>query len=91
MTSVRSFGTIRKLSGGRFQARYWHLGKQVAASTTFATKTDTRAFLAGIETDLRRGTFVDPVAGRVTFGEYAGWWLDQRPVRPRTLKHTSRS
>ncbi len=84
MTTVRSFGTIRKLPSGRYQARYWHLGQQVAADTTFATKTDARAFLAGIETDLARGTFVDRDAGRITFGEYSSWWLDQRPVRPRT-------
>ena len=84
MTTVRSFGTIRKLPSGRYQARYWYLGKQVTAGTTFATKTDARAFLAGIDTDLKRGTFVDPVAGKVTFGEYAGSWLDQRPAQPRT-------
>jgi integrase len=84
MTTIRSFGTIRKPPSGRYQARYWHLGKQVSADTTFSNKTDARAFLAGIETDLKRGTFVDPVAGRVTFAEYAGWWLDQRPVRQRT-------
>ena len=52
MSNVRSFGTIRKLPSGRFQARYWHLGKQVSADTTFPNKTDARAFLAGIETDL---------------------------------------
>ena len=31
------FGNIRELTSGRYQARYYHLGKQVPAETTFAT------------------------------------------------------
>ena len=31
-----------------------------------------------------RGDWVDPDAGKITFGEYSGWWLEPRPVRPRT-------
>ncbi len=42
MARARSFGNIRKLPSGRYQARYWHLGKQGAADTTFASKTDAR-------------------------------------------------
>jgi len=78
------FGSIRKLPSGRYQVRYFHLGIRIAADTTFATKADARAFLAGVETDLKRGHYVDPAAGRITFGEYAGWWIEQRPLRPRT-------
>lgn len=47
MTNVRSLGTICKLPSGRLQARSWHLGKQVSAATTFATKSDACPFLAG--------------------------------------------
>lgn len=78
------FGSIRKLPSGRYQVRYFHLGKRIAAETTFATKGDARAYLAGIETNLRRGDYVDPTADRITFAEYAGWWLEQRPLRPQT-------
>ena len=78
------FGSIRKLPSGRFQVRYRHLGRRVAAGTTFRTKADARAFLAGVETDLNRGSFVDPHAGAITFAEYASWWLEHRPLRPRT-------
>jgi integrase len=87
------FGSTRK-----YQVRYFHLGKRVAADTTFPTKADARAFLASVETDLKRGNHVDPSAGRITFGEYAGWWIEQRPLRPRTretydsqLKHLMRA
>lgn len=84
MGSSRPFGNIRKLSSGRYQARYWHLGKQVPADTTFATKADARAWLATMETDLLSGRHVDPSSGRERFGVFAGRWLEARDLRPRT-------
>ena len=84
MSPARQFGTIRRLPSGRYQARYWHLGEQVSAGTTFATKTDARAWLSSVETDLRRGDHVDPRAGSERFGDYARRWLDERDLRPRT-------
>jgi len=82
--TTRPFGTIRKLASGRYQARYSHLGHQVSADTTFATKAAARAWLAGVETDLGRGQHVDPSLGRVSFEAFATTWLDQRKLRPRT-------
>jgi hypothetical protein len=61
MGKINAFGTIRKLPSGRYQARYWHLGKQVSGGTTFPKKADAKAWLAGVETDLRRGGGHDPV------------------------------
>lgn len=84
MARARAFGSIRKLPSGRYQARYWHLGKQVAADTTFSAKTDARAWLASIETDMRRGEHIAPLNGTVLFGDYAREWLEHRPLRPRT-------
>src|SRR6056297_3982282 len=78
------FGSIRKLPSGRYQVRYFHLGRRTAADATFPTKSDARAFLSGVETDLKRGNYVDPSAGRITFAQYADWWIAQRPLRPRT-------
>lgn len=60
MGTNRSFGTVRKLPCGRFQVRYFHLAKRVAADKTFATKADAKVSLAGTETDLMRGNYVDP-------------------------------
>ncbi|MEZ5259775.1 MAG: hypothetical protein R2705_23705 [Ilumatobacteraceae bacterium] len=79
-----SFGSIRKLPSGRYQARCWHLGKQIPADTTFANKTDARRWLATIEADMFRGVWTDPNAGKIPFGEYATRWVAERPVRPRT-------
>ena len=84
MGSSRPFGNIRKLPSGRYQARYWHLGKQVPADTTFATKADARAWLATMETDLLSGRHVDPSSGRERFGVFAERWLEARDLRPRT-------
>ena len=79
MARARSFGSIRKLPSGKYQARYWHLGKQIAAEHTYASKTDARRWLSTVEADIVRGDWVDPDAGKITFGEYASWWIEQRP------------
>jgi integrase len=84
VAKARAFGTIRKLPRGRFQARYSHLGEQVSAGTTFAVKADARAWLASIETDLRRGEHIDPALGGVQFVSYAEEWMANRSLRSRT-------
>lgn len=84
MARSRPFGNIRKLPSGRYQARYWRLGKQVPADVTFATKADARAWLATMETDLLGGRHVDPSSGRERFGVFAERWLAARDLRPRT-------
>ena len=84
VSAARQFGTIRKLPSGRFQARYSHLGRQVGAKNTFATKSEARRWLSGIETDLARGVHFDESAGSIRFGAYALRWLEERPLRVRT-------
>lgn len=84
MGNTRAFGNIRKLPSGRFQVRYRHLGRLVPGKTTYATKAEAKIYLASVETDLNRGTWVDPDTGRVRFADYAAEWLDQRQLRPRT-------
>ena len=71
MGTTRSFGSIRKLPSGRFQARYRHLGRRITADTTVTTKAEARVFLSSVEADLARGTYRDPQAGNMRFDEYA--------------------
>ena len=53
MTSKRQFGAIRRLTSGRWQARYRDGGgRMVTAPQTFATKGDAGRFLATVEADL---------------------------------------
>jgi len=81
----RQFGSVRKLPSGRFQARYKHEGAEFLASETFATKADASAWLAMTQTDLLRGIWIDPSAGRETLSLYAKRWLEARSdLRPTT-------
>ena len=58
----------------------WH-----GAPTTFRTKREADAYLASVRSDVDRGSWIDPDAGKVTFGEYSTRWLAERPqLRPRT-------
>jgi integrase len=82
----RQFGSIRTLPSDRYQARYQD-SYGYRHVRTFTTKADANAWLSSEQTDRRRGLWVDPSAGDITFGEYAPTWLDQRfDLRPRTLE-----
>ncbi|WP_208027476.1 tyrosine-type recombinase/integrase [Rhabdothermincola sediminis] len=88
MTKAKaSWGSVRKLPSGRYQARYRVDGKMAAAPTTFRTKRDAEAYLSTVRADMERGTWVNPIAGKVTLREYSTKWLEQRPdLRPRTVE-----
>lgn len=52
----RSYGTVRKLPSGRWQARYRDGdGARYSAPTTFKTKTEAQRWLSATETDMARG------------------------------------
>jgi integrase len=79
------WGSIRKLRSGRYQARYRHEGIAHTGPTTFRTKSEANAWLAGVRVDLERGSWVDPDAGCIRLADYATRWLAERPgLRPRT-------
>ncbi|KOG36606.1 MULTISPECIES: tyrosine-type recombinase/integrase [Streptomyces] len=81
----RSFGAIRKLPSGRYQARYPGAGGVLrAAPQTYETKREAEVFLAQIQADQARGDWIDPTAGEVPFAEYARRWIDERGVAPTT-------
>jgi integrase len=85
---TRSFGSIRKLPSGRWQARYRGAdGLLHSAPRTFSYKADASKWLTLTEAELLGGRWTDPDAGRVPFAEYAASWLDERPgLRPKTLQ-----
>ena len=82
-----SWGSVRKLPSGKFQARYcidyvWH-----TAPATFRTKKEADSFLAGMRADLDRGVWLDPGAGKVSLADYSARWIRERPqLRPRTVE-----
>jgi hypothetical protein len=81
----RSFGRVRQLPSGRWQARYpGPDGQQRTGPSTFDRKRDAEQFLVEVETDLLRGDWFDPLAGRIPLQDYAATWIDERGVAIRT-------
>jgi integrase len=87
----RSFGTVRQLPSGRYQARYpGPDGCLRTAPTTFESRGDASRFLSAVETDMQRGFWNDPTTGDSTLRAYAAAWLAERrvkghPLAPRTV------
>ena len=81
----RHFGNVRRLPSGLYQASYWHDGQRHIAATTFTQRADANAFLDAASAAIRRGDWIDPELGRISFARYADLWLAQRTdIRPRT-------
>ncbi len=83
----RLFGSIRRRANGMYQASYPVGNGKCRSAGVFPTKSDANAALSAIESDLKRGTWRDPEAGRERFSEYAKKWLIWREPRlaPGTL------
>ena len=85
----RSFGRLRKLPSGRWQAAYVGPdGKLHHAPRTYASEHDAEGWLAGERRKLDLGTWgaVERSDG-ITLRAYADKWIEQRNLRPRTRQH----
>ncbi|MFI6121329.1 tyrosine-type recombinase/integrase [Streptomyces sp. NPDC051064] len=81
----RTFGAVRKLPSGRFQARYpGPDGLMRPAPETFETARDADDWLAEKQTEIRRGDWQDPDAGAVGSREYALLWVKERRLSQTT-------
>ncbi|MFF4789209.1 tyrosine-type recombinase/integrase [Streptomyces sp. NPDC001276] len=81
----RQFGRVRKLPSGRYQARYVGPDGQLRpAPDTFRTKREADAWLADKQTEMRRGDWHSPDAGKVLFTSYAAAWVKERELTVRT-------
>lgn len=83
----RHFGWVRRRESGRWQIVYWHEGVRRSGGT-YETKASAQAALSQIETDIRRGTWINAREGDLSVTEYANLWLSHRPdlaVRTREL------
>lgn len=100
--SRRTFGRIRKLPSGRFQAAYTGPdGRVHVADSTFAAKIDAEGWLAERRREIDRELWSAPATDSettakrnrdLTFGQFAEKWLETRqvkgrPLRPRTREH----
>ncbi|MDA0568063.1 site-specific integrase [Streptomonospora sp. S1-112] len=81
----RTFGNIRQMASGRFQARYRGPdGRLQSAPTTFATKKAAQRWLTLKEAEIAQGDWFDPDAGALLFHHYAVEWMEQRHLTRKT-------
>jgi integrase len=101
----RTFGRLRKLPSGRWQAAYLGPDDRLhTAESTFAAKVDAEAWLTDRRREIDRELWSPPATveqkttkrkTEVKFREYANTWLETRtvkgrPLRPRTQAHYRR-
>lgn len=83
--SRRTFGSIRRLPSGRFQASYTGPdGLRHNAPLTFATRLEADAWLATIQADVVREMWRMPKRSGMTLSEFAERCIRQRPVKEST-------
>ena len=98
----RTFGSIRKLPSGRFQARYTgpdgrtYSGRSPEGKAlTFDSRQYAGKYLERVSADIQRGTWVSPEEQRrdvapadlpEVFGTYAEAWLAGRDLSPSTSR-----
>lgn len=95
----RSFGRLRRLPSGRYQAAYQGPdGKLHTAKATFGARDDAESWLSDRRKEIDRELW-NPGAAKaakkkpsITFATYADRWVDTRrvkgrPLRPRTKAH----
>ena len=78
--------SIAKRADGHWRARYRD-SRAKEHSRHFDRKIDAQRWLDSVTASIRSGTYVDPVLGRETVGEYADTWM----VRQVQLKPSTRS
>ena len=84
-TRKRAFGRVRKLTSGRWQARYRGPdGLDRPAPATFRTKKEATDWLADKQAEIGAGGWIDPDAGKMPFGVYAAAWVKQRRLAETT-------
>lgn len=74
----RTFGAVRKLPSGRFQASYSIDNVRYNAPDTFKTKTDANLYLNTVDSDITRQSWRAPVKSELSLAVYAPRWLKDR-------------
>jgi integrase len=68
---ARSFGNIRQLPSGKWQARYRDAEGHSHTASTFDTRKTAESALAAVQTDMARGAWMEPSRSAVTFAAFA--------------------
>ena len=94
MAPVKRFGSVRRLSSGRWQARYTHEARESKAPRTFATQSEAETWLRIKRTELETGSQLLIRAKRtagVTLANYSDEWLRERDSRRAPASSTAAS
>ncbi|MGI8578490.1 MAG: hypothetical protein ACR2KG_11395 [Nocardioidaceae bacterium] len=86
----RTFGSIRRLPGGTFQARYVGPNKvRYTRGETFTNVKDAGRWLDQVKANISLDTWKPPTERPQlnTFGLYAAAWVEQRELAPRSRIH----
>ena len=94
MAGKRSFGSIRKLTSGRWQVRYIGPdGAEHRAPHTYTAKIDAEGWLSQERRLIEQDTWTPPakraaakVAGGVSLRDYSTAWLDTKDLTPKTRR-----
>lgn len=90
--SRESWGKVRKLPSGRYQASYVVGGERHNAPETFTTLTDARGWLSVKRSEVERAEWKPRTARkRVTFREYAVEYVEHKTVAGRPIKASTRA
>ncbi|MGI9051047.1 MAG: tyrosine-type recombinase/integrase [Ilumatobacteraceae bacterium] len=76
--------------GAKYRAR-WRTPNGASRTKTFVRKIDAARHLASVTLTTADGSYVDPAAGRATFGAFAISWAAAQPHRPTTADHVERA
>jgi len=97
----RTFGRLRKLPSGRYQAAYVGPDDQLhTAESTFAAKLDAEAWLTDRRREIDRELWSPPATGEqnrakrkaeLRFSDHADKWLQTRTVKGRSLRPRTRA
>ncbi|MEY4313590.1 MAG: hypothetical protein RIS93_170, partial [Actinomycetota bacterium] len=75
----RSFGAIRKLASGKYQASWQDkYGNRFAAPNTFTSYERADLFLAEKQVEISKNLDIDPRRGKITLKD---WWLEYSSSR----------
>jgi hypothetical protein len=85
-----SFGNVRQLTSGRWQARYpTEDGTPVNAPRTFDTSAEAREYITQVSADRSRHVYTDHRLGERTLFDFGQAWLDNGGSRGRLAVKTS--
>jgi integrase len=75
---VATVEAYQTASGKRYRVRYRDPDKKQTDKRGFTTKREAAQFAASVEVSISRGEYVTPMAGKITVGELAKDWLQNK-------------